>query len=357
MSRTKNLIILVVMVVVVGGGLTALAMSNSKGSGSLGGGAIYTVERGVLSINITETGTIKSRDQFVVKSQVEGRTSIIYVIDEGVVVKEGDLLIELDSSGLEDRLIDQQIQVENKEADYISARENLEVVKIQAQSNIAKAELDNQFAIGDKTKYNEGDWPKSLMQANTDVTLAEEDFRRATDEFDWSKKLFAEKYISETEYLGDETALKRAQLQVALARESLNVLTEFTHTRRLIELDSDIVQKELSLKRVNRESSSDIAQANARLGARDAELKRQKSRLTKIEDQISKTKMYAPADGMVVYATSSEFSWRGDTQPLDEGQEVRERQELIHLPTADSMMVVIRVHESALGKVQIHALE
>ena len=56
---------------------------------------------------------------------------------------------------------------------------------------------------------------------------------------------------------------------------------------------------------------------------------------------------------MVVYATSSEFSWRGDTQPLDEGQEVRERQELIHLPTADSMMVVIRVQESALGKVEI----
>ncbi|MBL4590336.1 MAG: efflux RND transporter periplasmic adaptor subunit, partial [Phycisphaerales bacterium] len=60
-----------------------------------------------------------------------------------------------------------------------------------------------------------------------------------------------------------------------------------------------------------------------------------------------------PADGMVVYATSSEFSWRGDTQPLDEGQEVRERQELIHLPTADSMMVVIRVHESSLGKIKI----
>jgi HlyD family secretion protein len=56
---------------------------------------------------------------------------------------------------------------------------------------------------------------------------------------------------------------------------------------------------------------------------------------------------------MVVYATSSEFSWRGDTEPLDEGQEVYERQELIHLPTADSMMVVIRIHESALGKVQI----
>jgi HlyD family secretion protein len=221
------------------------------------------------------------------------------------------------------------------------------------QANIATAELNNQFAIEDKVKYLDGEWPKTLMEAETDVTLAEEDFRRATDEFDWSKKLYAEKYLSETEFRADELALKRAELQVALARENLSLLNQYTHTRKLTELDSEITQKELALQRVNRESSSDLAQAEARLRARQAELNRQKSRLDKIEDQISKTKMYAPADGMVVYATSSEFSWRGDTQPLDEGQEVRERQELIHLPTADSMMVVIRVHESALGKVEV----
>lgn len=354
MNRTmKNMIVLVAILVVIGATITATAMIGNQGSGGADAGSTYTVQRGALSINLTETGTIKSRDQFVVKSEVEGRTSIIYVIDEGIVVEEGELLVELDSSGLEDRLVDQQIQVENTEADFVSAKENLEVVKIQMQANIATAELNNQFAIEDKVKYLDGEWPKTLMETETDVTLAEEDYRRATDEFDWSKKLYAEKYLSETEYRADELALKRAELQVALARENLKLLNEYTHTRKLTELDSEINQKELALQRVNRESSSDLAQAEARLRARQAELNRQKTRLSKIEDQIAKTKMYAPADGMVVYATSSEFSWRGDTQPLDEGQEVRERQELIHLPTADSMMVVIRVHESALGKVKV----
>ncbi|MGE5612208.1 MAG: efflux RND transporter periplasmic adaptor subunit, partial [Bacillota bacterium] len=40
-------------------------------------------------------------------------------------------------------------------------------------------------------------------------------------------------------------------------------------------------------------------------------------------------------------------------EPLAEGQTVRERQELIYLPTANSAMAEIKVHESALDKVRL----
>ena len=349
----RNTLIAGTVLCLTGGVLIAMAAAEQQATKVASNVATYTVKRAPLSITLTESGTVKSRDQFVVKNEVEGRTSIIFVIDEGTIVQEGDLLIELDASELEDRLVDQQIQVENSEADYVSASENLEVVKIQTQSNMAQAQLDSQFAVEDKEKYIDGEWPAQLMESETDVTLKEEELKRTTDEFNWSARLFEEKYLSETEYRADELAMKRAQLQLALSQENLKLLKEYTHKRRIAELDSQIDQKKLNLERVQRESSSDLAQAQARLRAREAELKRQQDRLTKLEDQISKTKIYAPAQGMVVYATSSEFSWRGDTQPLDEGQEVRERQELIHLPTADSMMVRMQIHESALGKVKI----
>lgn len=349
----RNFILIGAGLLLSGGVLAAMAAVDAQSTRVTSKMATYTVKRAPLSITLTESGTVKSRDQHIVKNQVEGRTSIIYVIDEGTVVQEGDLLVELDASELEDRLVDQQIQVENSEADYVSAKESLEVVKLQSQSNVAQAKLDNDFAIEDKVKYLKGEWPAQLMESETDVTLKDEELRRTTDEFNWSKRLYEEKYLSETEYRADELAMKRAQLQLALSKENLNLLKEFTHKRRLAELDSNIEQMGLNLERVQREAASDLVQAQARLRAREAELKRQQDRLTKIEDQIAKTKMYAPANGMVVYATSSEFSWRGDTEPLDEGQEVRERQELIHLPTADSMMVRMQIHESSLGKVKI----
>ena len=349
----RNFILIGAGLLLSGGVLAAMAAVDAQSTKVTSKMATYTVKRAPLSITLTESGTVKSRDQYVVKNQVEGRTSIIYVIDEGTVVQEGDLLVELDASALEDRLVDQQIQVENSEADFVSAKESLEVVKLQTQSNVAQAKLDNDFAIEDKEKYLKGEWPAQLMEAETDVTLKDEELRRTTDEFNWSERLYEEKYLSETEYRADELAMKRAQLQLALSKENLNLLKEFTHKRRLAELDSNIEQMGLNLERVQREAASDLVQAQARLRAREAELKRQQDRLAKIEDQIAKTKMFAPANGMVVYATSSEFSWRGDTEPLDEGQEVRERQELIHLPTADSMMVRMQIHESSLGKVKI----
>ena len=53
---------------------------------------------------------------------------------------------------------------------------------------------------------------------------------------------------------------------------------------------------------------------------------------------------------MVVYATTGKAG-RGNVEPLAEGQEIRERQELIYLPTTTSMMADVKIHESSLQKV------
>jgi HlyD family secretion protein len=92
-------------------------------------------------------------------------------------------------------------------------------------------------------------------------------------------------------------------------------------------------------------------QAEANLRAKESEYDRQKKTLEKLDEQVRKAKILAPADGLVVYATTGQFSWRGNTEPLAEGQEVREMQELIYLPTALSYLAELKIHESNLEKV------
>ena len=87
--------------------------------------------------------------------------------------------------------------------------------------------------------------------------------------------------------------------------------------------------------------------------ARELELNRQKKRLEKINDQIAKSTITAPTDGLVIYATSAGNRWRGNTEPLQEGQEVFERQELIYLPTADTFIAEVKIHETYLKKIYI----
>jgi HlyD family secretion protein len=313
----------------------------------------FVVQRGPLTISVTESGTIKPREQKILKSEVEGQTTIIYLIPEGALVKEGQLLVELDASGQEDQKVDQQIRVQNAEAAFIRARENLEVVKSQGTSDIAAAKLADQFAQEDLTQYLEGEFPKELKEAESRITLAEEERERAKNRLTSSEALSKRDYVSKTELEADRLAFSRAQLDLELAVATRDLLKDFTYKRKLAQLQSDIDQTHMALDRVERKAKADIVQAEADLKAKEAEFGQQQDKLNKIEEQITKAKIYAPISGMVVYATSARGSWRGNAEPLDEGQSVRERQELIYLPTADAMMAEIKIHEASLDKVSL----
>lgn len=313
----------------------------------------FTVQNGPLTIGIPESGTIQAVEREVITSEVEGQTTIIYLIEEGSRVEAGELLVELDGSGLQDGLVEEQIRTQNAEAAFIGARENLAVIKNQAESNISLAELEYRFAVEDLKQYQEGQYKQELMQADSKITLAEEELHLAARKLVWSEKLFKENYISQSDRDGDALACNRAKLDLELANAAKKLLEEFTYTRQIAQLESDVDQKGRALERVKLKAAADIVEADADLNAKEAEWKQQQAKESKIEDQIVKTRILAPRSGLVVYATSAQGRWHGNAEPLEAGQQVRERQELIHLPTADEMMAVIQVHESNLDMVRL----
>src|SRR4051812_44234672 len=54
-----------------------------------------TVDRGVVEVKVTETGTIEALKKVEIKSKVAGRVSRL-LVDEGYFVKAGQLLAEID---------------------------------------------------------------------------------------------------------------------------------------------------------------------------------------------------------------------------------------------------------------------
>jgi len=334
-------------------GVRKAVTARSSGPDSLDGNiSIFEVEQGPLTISVSCSGTIKAREQEVIKCEVEGQTTILSIIPEGERVQRGDLLIELDASRLQDERVDQEIRVQNAEAAFISAREQLEVVKNQATSDVDKAKLELQFAEEDLKNFVAGEFPKQLKEADARVTLSKGTRTRAVERVEGSERLAERNFITRTELEADRQDALKAQLDLELAEDEKQLLTDFTYKRELAQLESDARQADMALERTQRKASADVVQAEADLKAKESEYIRQKSKLEKIEEQIAKTQVYAPADGLVVYATSSQGSWRGNAEPLAEGQEVRERQELIHLPTGSSFMAEVDVHEASLTKIK-----
>ena len=356
-SQPARWLLLVLALVVVAGvaiGATVLARSgNDKAAAT---GAVFTVSRGPLTISVSEAGTIKSREQAIIKSEVEGQNTILYLVQEGTRVKEGELLIELDVSQVSDEKISQEILVRNADAAALGARETLAVTESQAKSDNDKAKLDYDFAVLDLKKYLDGDYPNEVKAAESKIGLSGEKVERAIEKYNWSQKLFGEKFLSDTELKADKLAMDEAKLSLDLAKNELTLLKEYTYKRKLAELESMVVQTKDALERTMRKGKADIAQADATKAAKEAELERQQSKLTKMNTMLSKSKMFAPTEGLVVYATTDGGrgggGFRFNQEPLAEGSTVRERQELIYLPTTASMMASIKVHESSLDKVR-----
>jgi HlyD family secretion protein len=156
------------------------------------------------------------------------------------------------------------------------------------------------------------------------------------------------------ELTADQLSEKKKALDLELAKNSRNLLVNYTYKRNLAQRESDVSQARMALERTRRKARADVVQAEAELKARQAEDQRQKDKLDKILEQIGKTKIVSPADGLVIYATSAQGGgFRHNAEPLQEGQDIRERQELIYLPTANSSNAEIAVHESNLKKVTV----
>jgi len=351
--KSPKVIVVIVIVCLIC--IIVLWLKVVRGSEQAGSELVtFIAKRGPLTISVLESGTIKPRERLIIKNELEGRTSIISLIPEGTKVKKGDLLVELDASTLADALIDQEISVQNAEAAFIDANETLAVTENQAQSDIDVAKLTLQFAEQDLQQYKEGQYPKDLKTANNEITLREEELTRAQETLEWSQKLFAEKYLSNTDLQADKLAVTRSNNNLELAKEELRLLEEYTRQRNIDQFESDFHQAKMALERTQRKARADVVQAKADLKAKELEYTRQVTKLEKIKDQIDKATVLAPADGTVIYATSARRGgFRDNREPLDEGVEVFERQELIYLPTATSAMAEVDIHESSLEKVQL----
>ncbi len=340
--------LLVVLAVSVG---AFVMLGASQGSAAVDGRPVFTAQRGPLTISVSVSGTISALDQEVITNEVEGRTTILYIIPEGTHVEEGELLVELDSAELRDQLVDQEIRTQNAQASFINARETLLVVKNQAQSDVDQAELDYLFAKEDRVKFIEGDFPLQIKEAEAKVTVARGQLKQAEETLEGSRKLAERNFITQMELEADEQDAIRASLDLQMAEEQKKLLEEYEYKRQLAQLESDESQARMALERAQAKAKADVAQAEADLIAKDLEFQREQAKLEKLKEQLEKTKLYAPRAGLVVYATTGRGGWRGNEEPLEEGREVRQREELIYLPTTNAYKAQVKVHESSLSKV------
>lgn len=285
---------------------------------------IAPVSRTVLGGSMIAMGTLESSKRTVIECQLErlavgvagkriaagGATTLIEVIPDGSVVKEGDVLARLDSSDYEELLRQQQIAVERARADHRQAELNLEVARL---------------AI---TEYEEGVMNETLQNHKRLIALAESELTRSKDRLDWTKRMSEKGYASKSQLVGEQQNYSRALFTMEKETGARRLFERYTAPRRL---------QELKKVEIGREST---------LRYRGRQLKWSLERLEKLETQVESCTIRAPHDGFVIYANDSRRNIIIET-----GMSVRQKQKLFYLPDLEQMEVVAMLHESVVDKV------
>ncbi len=326
----------------------AWLLFSKGGTAESGGPAYFPAERGPFTISLPTGGSLEAVNEVTVRNLVPGQTRIISLIKEGTLVKEGELLLELDSADIENRLSAAEIAFQQSLAHVAELEERVEVMKSENIIRVRDADLAVELAKQDLVKYKDGQWPQLRKKSESAITLATEELRRAQERLSGTRRLEEKGYATPTELVADQLMVQRREIELQSAKEDLRLLVEFDYPRHFRQLEANEENAGIRFERTIRQNETQLEKAELQLASSRETLELRRKTLEDLRAAREHTRIYAPQDGLVVYRKSDQ--WR--QEPIEEGSHVRERQQLISLPDISSMKVRVNIYESQISLVK-----
>ena len=214
--------------------------------------------------------------------------TLLSIAEEGTRVKKGDVLFTMDVSGLRDNLAEMEVLIATSQA-------NKESLKSQMDS------LKNQKVLLEKIRAKRKD-------------------------MHFSKRVAIEQQLANGKINSADQKAALSEIELATLEAQLNVL------------------------RQDHELKSGMRMASAQLEAADAMLERSVDQSQRIQKQIQTSGPRADFDGIIVH--SKQNTRRTSSNLLEEGSQVRERQEILGVFEEGSLQIDVEVHESRVSDIR-----
>lgn len=378
----------------------------------------FVARRGPLDINVLEGGSLQAQESQQVKCEVRvgyQGTKILRMVEEGYLVngedvKNGKVLVELDSSELEKQTAQQDVEYQQTIAGLIDAQRAFEIQLNQNQIDIQAAEQKARFArldfdkfLGDTltariikehglekilteavtnnaegiapdleviesnatvfvkvdidfSKYaseemlGDGEAKQKMRKFEDDLQAAQKELGQAKATLDGTRRLFEKQFVAKTELVRDQLAQDSAELKVQTAETARALFRKYDFAKTAEQSLTDFTTALRQLDSTRRVAVSKLAQARAKLRAAQGRYEVQSQQRKDLEEQLRKCTIKATQPGLVVYGSGGND---GNQDPIHEGATVRERQTIITIPDLSQMEVKVKIHESYINKIKV----
>jgi multidrug resistance efflux pump len=199
-------------------------------------------------------------------------------------------------------------------------------------------------------KLGDGEAREKLRKLQSERLLAEEELKLEETNLEGTERLAEKGFVTQQELERDTMALARKRNSYEASRIAEDMFIKYEFPKESEKLFSDYEEAVRALERTRKQAVAKLAQAEARMKSAQAQYELQAKERREILKEIENCIIEAELPGLVVYATDNRRWGRGE--PIEEGADVRYGQEIITIPDMTAMAVEIKVHESAVKKVE-----
>ncbi len=275
-----------------------------------------TVEKGTFVHEVNGKGSAESAKNVDVASQVEGSATIITLVPEGTDVKKGQLLVELDSSDIDEKYDSQVVTTNSSLATLNSSRASLRSAEISLE------------------EYVEGTFEQTWMEYENSIFEAEHNRKKNSDNAAYTGRLVTLGFATEQTYEVQKVEFEKAKNTLEVADLKKMTLLKYTSEKQITSL------------------MSDVETARAKVDSDRNSYEINKRREERYKEQSENCKIRAPQDGQVVYA-NQDSRRMSESEMIKEGATVRNRQVLIRLPDKTQMRVKAMINEANISSVAV----
>ncbi len=299
----------IVAVVVVAGGWVVAASLKRKDTGPR---LTHTVKSGDLIITIREEGLLESSENTEIKCKIRGRNTVIWVIENGAVVKPGDELVRIDSKVIQDAFDER-----SKYAHWSRSSAH----RFKALTRAAELGV---------SEYLDGRYQVDLMDKEKQLRINQKDLETNRAMLAHATEMAKLGYRSDLEVEDWQQRVKQSQLQVDLTNTQIETLKKYTK-----EMETETLKGRLNTWK----AKSDAADERAVMD---------ETRRDIAKDELEKCVIRAERGGLVIHPAAAR--WRNAPE-IEVGAMIHKDQVLLLMPDLDQMQVKVGIHESAVDRV------
>ena len=282
---------------------------------------------------ILEAGVIESADVLQFHCPLPNECTILSIVPDGADVKQGDVLVKLDDSELQESLSAQRVATKQTEVALAAAAADLEAAERLAAQALPVAELTLETAKLEQQRRvgKGGEMSFELRTIERMIRVARQELKRLAEEGD-----------------GDSRRREaQSQLDAALAKKEL--FERYIQPHETAALKLAVARAELALQEQQTDAARAVREVMATLAAAKIAHEHEQAKLNTLVQQVRDCEIIAPRNGVVLHAVAAS---RRTPNAFEAGTTVNSRQLLIEMPDLKKLRARVLVNESQIARVK-----